>query len=428
VAIAATLTTTKHPDADRLAVGRVLGYTVVVGNDTPSHVLGVFFPADTQLSHAFCVANKLYSKDAARELGLEDAGSYAGYLGVNRRVRAINLRGVKSEGIWLSPECLAPFGVLASDVNEGDEVSVVNGQEIARKYETPATLKQRNAQPAKRGYKVSETLAFPKHPDTEALQRFAETVPYGSIIYISEKLHGTSGRYANARTSQTLTGWKKWIATVLGIPVREHQYRLVHGSRNVIIGEAPVEGMGYYGDDTFRFNAMRGVVPLKGEVIYYEIVGHLPNGKAIMGSLPTPTHLARRYGEKTKFAYGCEPLDCKAYVYKIINVDEDGQITELSWPAVARRAAALGLDVVPLVSDPFIHRDTDRGAFLLDVAGFLTSGASTLDPTHIREGVVVRAETPDGRVMRLKLKSHDFLLTEGHAKEDVNYVDTESAA
>ena len=53
---------------------------------------------------------------------------------------------------------------------------------------------------------------------------------------------------------------------------------------------------------------------------------------------------------------------------------------------------------------------------------------SSLDPNTLREGVVVRYETPDGEIGWLKNKSFYFGVLEGYLKESDDYVDTEEAS
>jgi len=55
----------------------------------------------------------------------------------------------------------------------------------------------------------------------------------------------------------------------------------------------------------------------------------------------------------------------------------------------------------------------------------LVCGASTLDDTHIREGVVVRVEKANGTIKAYKHKSNEFKILEGIMKTSDDYVDAE---
>ena len=52
--------TKKHPNADKIQLGIVLGTQVVIGLDVKDGDLGIFFPSDGQLSLEYCEANNLF--------------------------------------------------------------------------------------------------------------------------------------------------------------------------------------------------------------------------------------------------------------------------------------------------------------------------------------------------------------------------------
>src|SRR5688572_30691132 len=171
-----------HPNADRLQLGLVAGgEQVIVGLETKDGELGIYFPCDGQLSHEFCVANKLYRPTVAAGLGVEGNGLFE----ENRRVRAQKLRGEKSDGFWVPLSYLTEFGFTPqSSLQSGTTLTEFGGVEICNKYLTKAT----QAQIAK-GPKVrKDTPNFPKHVNTMQF-RFLEDLPRDSIIYVSEKLH-----------------------------------------------------------------------------------------------------------------------------------------------------------------------------------------------------------------------------------------------
>ena len=65
---------------------------------------------------------------------------------------------------------------------------------------------------------------------------------------------------------------------------------------------------------------------------------------------------------------------------------------------------------------------------LSNLVSDLEVGPSTLDHTHIREGVVVRVENPDGTTHFLKAKSYEFKVLEGIIKNNDSYVDMEEVS
>ena len=116
------------------------------------------------------------------------------------------------------------------------------------------------------------------------------------------------------------------------------------------------------------------------------------------------------------------------YVYKIAIVNEDGVAWELSWPEVVRRCGELGLAHVPHLTGPVSLTDATvvYGSLKTLVEG-LTEGPSTLDPTQIREGVVVRIESKQG-ISHVKNKSHVFGILEGYIKESDAFIDPEDVS
>ena len=117
-----------HTNADNLQLATFFGETVIVGLDTKIGDIGIYFPCDLQLSLEYCDANDLCRKRADWTAG-------AGYLEREKRhIKAINLRGEKSDGIYMPLTSLSFTGINAFDFNIGDTITVVNGIEICKKY------------------------------------------------------------------------------------------------------------------------------------------------------------------------------------------------------------------------------------------------------------------------------------------------------
>ena len=118
----------KHENADRLQIATFFGNDTVVGLDTQVGQLGVYFPVDGQLSSEFCAANDLVRRKD------ENGNPCGGYMDPDKRnVKAVKLRGEKSDGLFLPITCLASFGPI-SDLKPGDTIDIFNGVEICRKY------------------------------------------------------------------------------------------------------------------------------------------------------------------------------------------------------------------------------------------------------------------------------------------------------
>ncbi len=121
--------------------------------------------------------------------------------------------------------------------------------------------------------------SFPKHYDTEQYAYNKDRIPHGSIITITEKVHGTSGRFGFVKVIEELP--KKWYHKLFGLtPKTIEEFRYVNGSRNVVLKDDQV---GFYESEGFRNEVTEPFVGrLKhGEVVYYEIVGYTDTGQQI---------------------------------------------------------------------------------------------------------------------------------------------------
>ncbi len=135
----------KHPNADRLQVGEVLGNLVIVGLETQNGELGLFFPPDGEISREFLEAHDLYERK-----GL-DGKKAGGYFGANGKVRGVTLRGVKTDGFWFKIKDLKPEWTL-SNLEEGQEFesgdgflfAQMNSRPLARKFFTEASRKKQD--------------------------------------------------------------------------------------------------------------------------------------------------------------------------------------------------------------------------------------------------------------------------------------------
>lgn len=184
---------------------------------------------------------------------------------------------------------------------------------------------------------------------------------------------------------------------------------------------------GWYGTNDFRYKAVEGVEPLKGEVIYFELVGWVNDTTPIMPPHPVKDELKeikKAFGDVMVYNYGCGNGEVDLYVYKIVRMNEDGVGVDLSWPAVKARCRELGLRHVPELSGPFV---VDKGEDLEALVASLTEGPSTIDSNHIREGVVLRVENDEG-ISYIKNKSWVFGVLEGYIKDLDSYVDLEEVS
>lgn len=440
-----------HPNADRVKLATTMGSQIVVGLDNEEDQLGVFFSDDGCLSHSMASNNNLYSKSK-----LNFDTSKTGYFGKNARIRAQGFRGEKSYGFWTELSSLAWTGVDLNSLEEGFTFTHLNGQEVCKKYINPATLRHSQKNRINNKNELTKSLRkrfsqLKEHFDTKQLRYEISKIPEGSILYLTEKCHGTSGRTGHIYAELPLSSTKKWWNSLfLWIKKFEPDktWKVVTGTRRVVLNPDQTEDKGYYSGHTFRIDIHKKLKDLclpKGLTLFYEICGFTDGnpGSSIMpqqsiekiGDKKLRKLLKRKYGDKMAFSYSCAAENenpderYKVFVYRATITNQDGKVFELPWPQVKGICNTLGLTHVPELRAPHFYKDASRDgqdALLAMVEGFLDVD-SIIDPSHITEGVCVRIETPIGETFILKDKGYIFKVLEGIIKSDETVIDTEEA-
>lgn len=447
----------KHPNADKLVLATCFTNTVCVNKDLYCEgEIGVYFPVDLQLSMEFCQKNGLL---AVYENGVNVSGGYMDP--AKRNVKAIKLRGEQSDGLFLPLKCLEYTGVDMDSLNIGDTITTVNGHEICRKYiprgKHQATAAGGAGKRVKRRAKRSIAPVFYEHIDTEQLAYNLHMFKPGDLIEITRKLHGTSARTSHTKVFQGMkrTFWDK-VFRREGTPIYDWGY--VSGTRRTVLDT--FDG-GFYGSNEFRkphHDFFEGKL-LKGETVYYEIVGFTHDGKSIMGQCDNKKlkdkEFVKKYGETTTFSYGCSPngkkivyghdehgpfsleVSCPQndiYVYRMTMTNEDGEVVEYTPDQMRHRCMYMGVKTVPVHWYGFIPQhpgskedDTiSAGEWVLNKAEQFYDGEEPIDPTHIREGVVIRIINRP-TFTACKHKNFQFKVLEGIIKETAEAPDMEEA-
>ena len=455
-----------HTNADRLQIATVFGNDVVVGLDTQVGQLMVYFPTDGQLGEEFCKVNDLVRRKD------ENGNQAGGYLDPDKRnIKAVKLRGEKSDGLLCPITSLAEFTTI-SDLKEGDTITTLNGVEICKKY-----IPRRRSGGAHTGQghkkaKANYAPTFYEHVDTPQLAYNLGQFKSGDIVELTLKMHGTSGRtgYLPIIKQAKRTIWDK-IRRRPGKTYTEYDY--VTGTRRVVL-DSKHDG-GFYDDNAFRHamaKKFEGKLR-KGEVAYYEIVGFVNANTPIMASVKNSKikdkEFTKQYGEETVFSYGCdrtgdfEPLHgftldkydvthedtadvlpprCEVYVYRMTMVNEDGDVVEMSPDQMRIRCEQMGVKYVPVFERFIIPENpgevlTDKagetdygvcsaGEFVLRKVEKYFDGPDPIGKTHVREGVVARiVNRPDIAVY--KHKNFSFKVLEGIIKDEADTPDMEEA-
>lgn len=168
-----------HPNADRLEIAVVKGFTVVVGK-------GAFQPRQPA---AYFPPNILIPDALADKLGVTKYLKHAVYAegeGASQcRVAGCRLRGQPSFGFLADMTCLA-YGL--GIIKVGDNLNEILG---AKKYIPPVRVTCSEA--------ASEHPLFHKYTEIDNYRRYPHAIPEGTPVRITEKIHGTNCRVGLVR-------------------------------------------------------------------------------------------------------------------------------------------------------------------------------------------------------------------------------------
>ena len=465
-----------HPNADRMKLADCFGNTVCVGLDAADGDVVIYFPTDGQLSVEYCEYNNLVRKKD------ENGNNIGGYLEPDKRnIRAIKLRGEKSDGLVMPLESLAfcfesnnpDVGVM--NLSVGDRIDVVNGHEICKKYIPRSNTRRGSVSEGNktRKKKVAVAPLFVEHADTEQLAYNLGAFKAGDEIEITLKMHGTSQRtgylpvfkgYKDSlprkiinKIRMGLKVRKNWGANGKrvfydslkhGEPIYDWGY--VSGTRRTVLEN--YDG-GYYGSNEFREQHSKFFEGKlwKGEEVYYEVVGFTHTGAPIMATADNKKlndkEFVKQYGKETVFSYGCDPTGWKGigitadkvpvsdiYVYRMTMTNEDGDMVEYTPDFMRYRCEQMGVKTVPVMwkgvipenpgstEDPTIS----AGEWIKNVAERFYDGPDPVGKTHVREGVVVRILNRP-KFCAYKHKNWSFRVLEGIVKDVAEVPDMEEA-
>lgn len=404
----------KHSNADRLQCTTIFGSNVIVDLNTKIGDLGIYFPVDLQLGQEFAEKNNLLRKKD------ENGNEIGGYLDPNKRnIKAINLRGEKSDGLYLPISSLEEF-TNTSKLKEGDKITTLNGYIICEKYIPRTNVRNSNQKFKKiKRKKLIEHLQFQEHVDTEQLMYNLDSFKEGDYCEITLKLHGTSGRTALLlKDSNTIIGK---IKRKLGI----EEYDEVSGTRRVVLDG--FDG-GFYGTNFFRkkYHDLLANKLYKGITLYYEIVGYVDENTLIMPECNNKKvkdkEFEKVYGETTKFTYNCSPGENEMYVYRMTLTTPDDLVLEVPYETMKIYCEQIGVKVVPLLEKFLFTTKED----LLERVDKYMDIPDPIGKSHVAEGVVVRIENRV-KFTAFKQKGWFFKVLEGIIKDEEQVPDMEEA-
>ncbi len=402
----------KDPNSDRLYTARVLDEGVLVGDSSYNGQRVVYFPSDGQIcDYDFALAFGLLRKDA-------EGNPAGGYLENSRHVRAVKLRGLRSEGIVVPLDRFAAFYKLTeADFKDGEAIDKIGDTLICRKYIPNNRIRKQSGPALKKSVKP-QYPEFQQHCETSQLRFCRGIFHEGDRCTISLKMHGTSQRSMDTYREFPRGFWRR----LLRLPPKTERVCAL-GTRRTIIDVAKGDKDGSYGSNEFRLKHHKALQAAlrPGMEVFYEVVGWVNESTPIMpmanNKKLNDKQFLKRYGPTTTFTYGCEPGESAMYIYRITEHDR-----EYSSREIAGWCHLHGFNYVPQL-ETFEYTTWED---LMARVENWESGPDLVDSSHIREGVVIRIEN------RLKFtvcksKGMDFKILEGICKANSDAPDIEEA-
>lgn len=263
---------------------------------------------------------------------------------------------------------------------------------------------------------------FQRHPDTDQLRENVKRIPVGSLIIITEKLHGTS-----ARTS--LLPDISFEGRLRSLFSKERAHKFYVGTRNVVLKYNQTDP--YYKGEIFRWKVANKFTDIeKGEDFSYEIVGYNSSEPLMavhpLDKIKRECKSIKNFPNPIIYSYGLEEGQCEEYVYKYSKM-EKGKVVVQSWDTTVRRCKELGLKTVPEL-DRFVY-DGNVDEFMKRVNKYLANEdliPSVLHSKTLTEGICIRVEdykevdgiqTYEPSWQVYKHKSFMFGILEGYLKD-----------
>ena len=309
-------------NADRIQYADIFTNKVIVGKDIEPGTVGLYFPIETEVSQEFLSEHNLLRYWKLNKANYEKV---KGFFESKGRVRAVRLRGNKSEGFFMPLDTISEKYDVIKSLTVGTEFDKLGDEVICKKY----IVKTREPGMARQGKQGSKPRfsrlvenQFRLHIDTiNAKRGFSAIVKPSEIVSLTNKLHGTSAVFANLLTQRPKT-IKEKIQSFFGVNVNTTEYGSIYSSRKVVknkhINEDQQEGFykvdlwGKHNDD------LKDVIP-KGVSVYGEIVGYV-NGTEVM--------------VQKGYHYGEEVGQSKFYAYRVTSTNADGDVFEFTWQQV----------------------------------------------------------------------------------------------
>lgn len=385
---------------DNLVALHWAGYQALVPKTTKVGDLFVVFPPESQLSETFVSVNNLSSVP-----NVNNDPTAKGYLGKNRRVKALRLRGNVSNLLALDVKSLSRF--TQQIPAEGTAFDTIDGLVISQKYYVPVKNADGDGRVSQPKWRRVDEAFLPQHFDTAQYYRNSFKFAPDDYLHVTQKIHGTSVRVARTIVKRKLS-WVERLLKRIGVRISETDLDVVGGSRRVIKDPNNPDQKHFYGDgssgDIWTKVALELADKLPAHVVLYgEVVGWLEDGRPIQKG----------------YTYGYPKGHHGVYIYRVAVVTPDGGLYDLSWEGVKTFCNERGLNHVPELWSG-LHRDFDPESWTdrrFNDSGF-TQAVQLSDSDTVDEGVVVMHNnlTP----LYLKLKGPRFYEYESKILDEGN--------
>lgn len=436
---------TKHENADKLQCTNIKGNTIITDLRTQLGDYVVYFPIECSIDNKILHELSLY-RDSTKNKNIEKKGLFE----TNGRIKAVKLRGEKSEGFILPyNEFLSVFNIELIEPKLNVLFDTFDTNPVCKKY-VNQTLQMSNSsngsnskgnKKSKRYNIVEDQFRF--HKDTEKLCNNIRLLKPEAVVQITKKYHGTSAISAKLLVNVPKTKSERIITKIVSLAskvlkselnVNKHKYVDIYSSRTVIKNDNQDS---YYKCDIWKL-AHDVMLPYlsDGMSIYYEIIGYLPTGSMIQKNY--------NYGfdkpENETFLYN------KHYgikVYRITHTNDEGKVYEMTSQQIINFCNKNDiLEMLPkelyygnlskVYTEEEVPRDFNFGtSFFNKIKNDEIFGMETIDPEckGVKvpfEGLVFRFESPNylDKIVSYKLKCFRFLEVESK-QLDSNVTDIE---
>lgn len=365
-----------HPNADRLEIAHITGWSVVVQKGAfKAGQAAVYFPIDSVLPTA--LEEKLFPPTGKIHLS-------------KSRIKTIKLRGAISQGLLVPVTDPAITGCcetyyVGADLT--DTLGVVH-------FEPPAPPVGMST-----GGKERKTHKyFPEYTKIGHWKNYPGLFEEGEMVVVTEKIHGTNFR-AGWVPMVADTWWKKIKKGFGYLP----EYEFVFGSHRVNMVAKPRHA-GFYKTNVYQ-----------EAVDKYDLEAKIPKGSVVYGEI---------YGDGIQkgYTYGCAEGEHKLAVFDVLILTAlKPQVAQqfADWPGVEALSVFIGVPTVPVLYYGLYRADlVKQWESGYSLVGYLADQATMMtgpSQKH-REGCVIKPmkETQCwmGRKMQRSINPEYLLIAE----------------